>query len=89
MEPQCKQCIKHLFLAFLLPGAIFLALMTRNSYEITVATVDGSVIVVESSWWGLNKNSRKIRWMKTKDYDYSGWMTKDNNGGWYLYLTEE
>ena len=64
------------------------AFLTFHHTEITVDPSDGSIFATESSWWGIIKKHREIKWMKTDDYDDPGWMAKGKNGKWYLYIAE-
>ncbi len=67
--------------------ALFLFVTFSKTY-ITVYTDGPEVYAVESSWWRLSEEKRIIEWLKTSDYDYPGWMTKDKNGEYYIYLVE-
>ena len=80
--------------SYLLAGVLCVALLLFgilrfNDLNITVDPNEGKVTAIESSWWGLVKKEREIKWMKTDDYDSPGWMTKDANGKWYLYISED
>lgn len=80
--------------SYLIAGVLCVALLLFgilrfNDLNITVDPNEGKVIAIESSWWGLVKKEREIKWMKTDDYDFPGWMTKDANGKWYLYIRED
>ncbi|MBH0198757.1 MAG: hypothetical protein HP497_04950 [Nitrospira sp.] len=64
-----------------------IATLTFRHAEITVYTDDDSVFLIESSWWGLEKKHREIKWMESED-DGSGWMVRDEDGSWRLYLID-
>lgn len=56
---------------------------------ITVDPYSHNVYAVESSWWDLSKKERTIQWMKTSDYEFPCWMTKNKDGDFYCYIQEE
>ena len=87
VDIRCKKCIRALLL-YLACILVFIGLLTFRDLDITVDPTDGSVIAIESRWWGIVKNEREIRWMKTADYSSPGWMAKDQSGRWCLYITE-
>ena len=58
---------------------------TFSKIYITVSADDPEVYAVESSWWRLSEEKRIIKWLKTSDYDYPGWMTKDKNSEYDIY----
>lgn len=64
------------------------AVSTSVLFYVLIAT-NPYVYAVESPWWGLSKNRRTIQWMKTSDYDFPCWMTKNKDGDFYCYIQEE
>ncbi len=78
----------YLIVAILCVALAMMGIFKFNDFKITVDPNDGKVIAVESSWWGFVEREKELRWMKTDDYDFPGWMTKDKNGKWYLYIRE-
>ena len=68
---------------------LWFGVLRFNDLNISVYPDEGKVIAIESSWWGFVKKEREIRWVKTDDYDFPGWMAKDTNGKWYPYIHED
>ena len=62
--------------------------VTFKSDEFVVYPYDSDVVHEKSSWWGLKKDSIRLEWRQTSDYDFPGWMTKNSRGKWYLYIVE-
>lgn len=69
--------------------AVFVAPATFSGQEITVEVDDGTVWHTQTTWWGLARTKREIRWMQTPDYDFPAWMARDSSGAWYVFLTDE
>ena len=67
---------------------LFLLFESFSENYITVDANDPSVYAVESSWWGWSQKMRVLNWMQTADYDYPGWMTKNDQGDYYMYIVE-
>ncbi len=63
-----------------------LAIDKFRGNQITVDVIDESVYAIESTWWGLSKKYIEIKWMQAKGYDAPGWMARDKNNQWYLYI---
>jgi hypothetical protein len=79
----------HSMVAMLLVAVGIIGVLTFNDFRITVEPYDNSVIAIKTSWWGLVSKERQIKWMRPSGYDLHGWMTKDANGEWYLYIRED
>ena len=76
-------------IAILSVSVLFLISVAHfKDFEITVEPNENRVVAVKTKWWGIIEKRREIRWMETNDYDSPGWMTKDENGDWYLYIEE-
>lgn len=68
---------------------MLIAIFNFSGFYIAVDPDDGSIYYVKTSWWTLKKEHREIRWMKTNEYDYPGWMTKHKETGeWYILFYE-
>lgn len=78
----------YLIAAILCVVLTMIGILKFNGFQITVDPNDGTIIAIESSWWGLIKKEREIKWLKVDDYDFPGWMTKGHDGKWYLYIHE-
>ena len=68
---------------------IMFLIATFSKAHITVDPDSHNVYAVESSWWGLSEKRRTIKWLKTSDYEFPCWMTKDKDGDFYCYIQEE
>lgn len=66
-----------------------IAFFTFSYRRIEVDASDGAIYAVRYTWWGSASKEREIRWMKAPGYDFEGWMTKNEKGEWYLYISDD
>jgi hypothetical protein len=78
----------YLIAAFCCVVLVTVGALRFNDLQIIVDPSDSVVMAIESSWWGFARKEREIRWMKTDEYDFPGWMAKGRDGKWYLYVHE-
>lgn len=79
----------HTVILILSLSLFWLALLKFDDFRIAVDPYEGTVTAIKSSWWGFVQTEKEIKWMQTKDYDSPGWMAKDANGEWYIYIRED
>ena len=68
---------------------LVLLLTTFSRTEFSVDSYEPNVYLVKTSWWGFVEDKILIRWMKTRDYDYSCWMARSEKGVWYCAIYEK
>lgn len=68
---------------------LLLAVATYSDTATVVDTSDGTVMYVQTSWWGIARQEHEIRWMQIQDPEGSYWMAQDKQGSWYPFLIEE
>jgi hypothetical protein len=68
---------------------IFLAPMTFESHELIVDAHTPNVYAVTTTWWGLRREEREIKWMKPEGAEYASWCARSKDGEWYPFIVDE
>ena len=61
-----------------------LGALSFDGSEITVEANSPKVFQVSTSWWGLRRAYREIRWRKPDGLDFEAWCAQAPDGTWYL-----